>query len=106
MNRIRIPARGVFCQHPQCFSLDTFVLMMSKLFHRSWKCPICNYRCYGLYKDTYITDILNKAGPKNEEVEFYPDDTYCIIEYQSDEDDEEAPKANTKELLKKPSSKK
>lgn len=93
LGRINIPARGIFCQHPQCFSLDTFILMVSKLQHRSWKCPICNYRCYSMYRDTYTVDILSLAGPQNEEVEFYQDGTYTILDYQDDDDDEEKPKA-------------
>lgn len=70
LDRITVPGRGIFCRHPQCFSLDTFVLMMSKLQNRVWKCPICNYRCYDLYKDPYLSEIVNGIESNIVEVEF------------------------------------
>jgi len=41
--RLREPARGVHCQHLQCFELEAFLVTTAAMpFHRRWRCPICD----------------------------------------------------------------
>lgn len=61
LERLKLPARGKYCEHPQCFSLDTFVLLMSHTPFPNWRCPICRRRCFSLKIDTYIQDIIEQT---------------------------------------------
>lgn len=68
-----MPARGKYCNHAQCFNLETFVLMMSSTQYPTWRCPICKNRCFSLYVDSYIEEILKEAkaaGDLAQEVSF------------------------------------
>lgn len=38
-----------------------------------------------------MASILEKAGPNNDEVEFYPDGTYTLMTVEEDYDEEEKP---------------
>jgi hypothetical protein len=58
LEKIKLPARGKYCEHAQCFSLDTFVLMMSSTQYPNWRCPVCKRRCFSLYVDTYMLGII------------------------------------------------
>jgi hypothetical protein len=58
LEKIKLPARGKYCTHAQCFSLDTFVLMMNSTQYPNWRCPTCKKRCFNLYVDTYMLEII------------------------------------------------
>eukprot|EP00931_Biecheleriopsis_adriatica_P068415 TRINITY_DN42372_c0_g1_i1.p1 TRINITY_DN42372_c0_g1~~TRINITY_DN42372_c0_g1_i1.p1 ORF type:complete len:371 (-),score=64.36 TRINITY_DN42372_c0_g1_i1:9-1121(-) len=41
--RLRLPVRGLQCQHMQCFDLEAFlVTAVGMPFQRRWRCPVCD----------------------------------------------------------------
>lgn len=43
--RMQNPVRGITCHHLRCFELEAFIgLAASTVFHRRWRCPVCNVR--------------------------------------------------------------
>ncbi|CAE7037771.1 ITGB1BP2 [Symbiodinium natans] len=41
--RLAEPARGMHCQHLQCFELEAFLITAAAMpFQRRWRCPICD----------------------------------------------------------------
>lgn len=58
MNTINIPARGKWCSHMQCFSLENYIIMTEQNIPRKWKCPICRQKCFDILIDEYFWDIL------------------------------------------------
>ena len=51
---IRTPAKGRFCAHIQCFSLENFISLIFSMVPRSYKCPICKIKCIDLIIDEYF----------------------------------------------------
>ena len=66
---IKHPARGVYCDHVPCFSLEYFLQSMENNYTRKWACPICKKRCNKLVIDSYIEQVIEEAKKKNEELE-------------------------------------
>ncbi|CAD8141965.1 unnamed protein product [Paramecium octaurelia] len=66
---IKIPARGEFCQHQQCFSLNNYLDMMIHAEHMKWICPICKKNCISLRIDQYQWEILKKIQQLNIKVD-------------------------------------
>lgn len=66
---IKHPARGLYCDHVPCFSLDYFLLSMENNFTRKWACPICKKRCNKLVVDSYLEMIIEQAKKKNPDLE-------------------------------------
>lgn len=66
---IKYPARGLYCDHVPCFSLDYFLLSMENNFTRKWACPICKKRCNKLIVDSYLEMIIEQAKKKNPDLE-------------------------------------
>ncbi|CAD8048536.1 unnamed protein product [Paramecium sonneborni] len=66
---IKIPARGEFCQHQQCFSLNNYLDMMMHAEHMKWICPICKKNCISLRIDHYQWEILRKLQQLNIKVD-------------------------------------
>eukprot|EP00419_Tripos_fusus_P053563 CAMPEP_0172804658 /NCGR_PEP_ID=MMETSP1075-20121228/5320_1 /TAXON_ID=2916 /ORGANISM="Ceratium fusus, Strain PA161109" /LENGTH=833 /DNA_ID=CAMNT_0013643275 /DNA_START=43 /DNA_END=2544 /DNA_ORIENTATION=+ len=67
--RMRIPARGLDCQHLQCFDLETF------LWNKSSECPVCGLTLTlpaGLFVDGYAARILKVVAEKVQKVSFDP----------------------------------
>ncbi|KAL3818016.1 hypothetical protein ACJIZ3_003921 [Penstemon smallii] len=62
--RIKIPVKGLSCNHIQCFDFDNYVDINSR--RPSWRCPHCNqYVCFSDIRiDQKIVKILNEVGPK------------------------------------------
>ena len=56
---IRNPARGLFCDHVPCFSLDYFLKSMENNYTRKWSCPISKRRCSKLIVDSYLETIID-----------------------------------------------
>lgn len=63
---IKHPARGLYCDHVPCFSLDYFLLSMENNFTRKWACPICKKRCNKLVVDSYLETIIEQAKRKTQ----------------------------------------
>lgn len=64
---IEYPAKGKFCTHVQCFDLKNYLTIVDKLNPRKWNCPICKNRCFNLFVDGYMKDIIKGLkGPQNE----------------------------------------
>lgn len=98
---IKYPARGLYCDHVPCFSLDFFIKSMENNYTRKWSCPICKKRCQKLVIDTYLESIIDQAKKKNPDLEnvfflkngdvvFKSD----IIEEQEKEDEGEPAQSN------------
>ncbi|CAK90744.1 unnamed protein product (macronuclear) [Paramecium tetraurelia] len=66
---MKIPARGEFCQHQQCFSLNNYLDMMIHAEHMKWICPICKKNCISLRIDQYQWEILKKIQQLNVKVD-------------------------------------
>ncbi|CAD8158892.1 unnamed protein product [Paramecium octaurelia] len=58
---IRIPVRGEFCQHKQCFSLNSYLELMFAMEHKKWVCPICKKVCFNFIIDKYQQWILDRV---------------------------------------------
>jgi hypothetical protein len=56
--RIKIPARGIFCTHPQCFDLYNYMIVTSASANPKWICPICKMPCYEFRVDCILQAIL------------------------------------------------
>ncbi|CAD8052118.1 unnamed protein product [Paramecium sonneborni] len=67
---IKIPARGEFCQHQQCFSLNNYLDMMIHAEHMKWICPICKKNCISLIIDHYQWEILKKLQQLNIKLDY------------------------------------
>lgn len=66
---IKHPARGLFCDHVPCFSLDYFLLSMENNYTRKWACPMCKKRCNKFVVDSYIEKVVEQAMKKDPELE-------------------------------------
>lgn len=74
---IKTPAKGKYCQHLQCFSLDNFLKSMENTFPKKWKCPICKTKCFDIIIEGLFLDIINKNEGVSE-VTFFKNDTFQI----------------------------
>lgn len=59
MKLIATPAKGRFCKHLQCFSLENFILTTETVHPRKWRCNICKAKCYDIVVDLFLLDIIN-----------------------------------------------
>jgi hypothetical protein len=66
---IKFPARGLYCDHVPCFSLDYFLKSMENNYTRKWACPLCKKRCNKLIVDSYLETIIEQAKKKNPDLE-------------------------------------
>ena len=66
---ISLPARGVFCDHPQCFSLDTFVKSMANEARRKWACPVCKRRSPRFVIDLFVEQQIKEALKTDRSIE-------------------------------------
>ena len=66
---IKHPARGLYCDHVPCFSLDFFLQSMENNYTRKWACPICKKRCNKMIVDSYLETIIEQAKKKNPDLE-------------------------------------
>ena len=66
--RIDIPARGIFCNHFQCFDLRNYLSLISESTNPRWNCPLCKTLAYELEVDPIIFEIL-KNNKNNDKVQ-------------------------------------
>ena len=74
----KLPARGKFCTHVECFDAEEFVRAQKTL--KSWKCPICNKIAASMRVDTFLMDVKNwgKLMGDSKEAHIYPNGTFKI----------------------------
>ncbi|OQR83647.1 SUMO ligase, partial [Thraustotheca clavata] len=77
---IEFPARGIHCQHLQCFDLKTFLMFNKTARSRAWKCTVCNQfiALNDLRIDPFLKDLLSQVADDEEleSVEIFPDATW------------------------------
>ncbi|RHY19616.1 hypothetical protein DYB32_010203, partial [Aphanomyces invadans] len=77
---IDLPARGIHCQHLQCFDLKTFLMFNRTARSRAWKCIVCHkfIALDELRIDPYLKKLLADVHDDEEleEVEIFPDATW------------------------------
>ena len=96
MQTLKTPAKGAYCKHPNCFSLENFVNLWYKNNQRKWTCPICKVKSYDLIVDSYFEEILQDAKRNHVDntattnVQILRDGSYKFVkeETQNEEDPE------------------
>lgn len=58
---MQYPARGIFCQHFQCFDLHNFLTMTTHSACPRWLCPLCRLPCYAFQIDSLLAALLQLA---------------------------------------------
>jgi hypothetical protein len=78
--RMSVPARGIFCQHFQCFDLHNFVFMVAQAANPRWVCPLCRLPAYHLRVDCILSAILAEHSEEERlsEVLFFRGGEYTI----------------------------
>lgn len=61
---INTPAKGRFCKHIQCFSLENFIVISEQQQPRKWRCPFCKVKCFDIIVDEYIYNIIKELKVK------------------------------------------
>ncbi|KAF7720610.1 hypothetical protein EC973_006992 [Apophysomyces ossiformis] len=103
--RIQQPVRGENCKHPDCFDLESYLVVNQD--NIGWKCPHCN-ECTPpnkLCRDLFFEDLLVRVPKNANEVEFTGSCdnwkvTKCEIPDVDDGPDDEDGDAEAKTLLK------
>jgi E3 SUMO-protein ligase PIAS1 len=74
--RIEYPARGLRCNHLQCFDVRFFLQFCHQ--QRLWHCPVCNGSIpfHELLIDEYFNSILNSMDSETMKAEIHPDGTF------------------------------
>nr|APW83395.1 micronuclear isoform [Tetrahymena thermophila] len=106
MKLIQTPAKGRFCKHFQCFSLENFIITTETVNPRKWKCNICKAKCYDIIIDEYILKIIQEINEKQiknvTDVKFDGKGQYSF-DQQSYSDDDDDYDDDSKPIVKKPS---
>lgn len=84
--KLNYPARGIFCQHFQCFDLKNFIMMTSSSSNPRWVCPICKASCYEFRIDCILTEILGEYTGCNkvETLVLYKNGLYEVLDKDED----------------------
>lgn len=56
--RVKVPVRGLFCTHFQCFDLQNYLVVVSNTANPRWVCPLCKKPSYSLRVDCIIAAII------------------------------------------------
>ena len=76
---LNLPARGINCQHIDCFDLLYFLKSMENNNLRKWTCPLCRKYCSKIIIDDYLSFII-KNYPEKEHIFFKPDGEFTFEE--------------------------
>lgn len=71
--RLKVPCRGMACNHIQCFDANSFMQLQEQ--GPTWNCPIC-YKSApfeNLAIDEYVQEVLDKTPQSVEQVTIEPD---------------------------------
>lgn len=64
--RVTNPVRGQWCEHFQCFDLETYVMSNAKINNRKWICPVCPAdKPVQLFRDEFMLRLLEIAAKVN-----------------------------------------
>ena len=77
--RLKIPARGMFCSHYQCFDLYNYMIVTSSTANPKWVCPLCKLPTYSFKVDCVLLAILNEySEDKGTEVMFFKNGEFSV----------------------------
>lgn len=85
MSLIRTPVRGIYCEHIDCFELDTWAIIQENANIYRWRCPLCKKKAYKLKIDALWIQILEEANDNYDEpveVEFNDQNQYRVITFK------------------------
>ncbi|KAL4498419.1 hypothetical protein ABPG72_013225 [Tetrahymena utriculariae] len=106
MKLIQTPAKGRFCKHFQCFSLENFIITTETVNPRKWKCNICKAKCYDIVVDEYILKIIQEINEKQiknvTDVKFDGKGQYSFDQQPFSDDDDDYDD-DSKPIVKQPS---
>lgn len=76
ISRMKNPAKGVFCQHLQCFDLQSFIYSQETI--PDWRCPICQnkIKLQDLAINDFLLDALNNTHEDVESISLKKDGTW------------------------------
>jgi hypothetical protein len=77
--KIKIPVRGLFCRHFQCFDLYNFLIVVSSATNPRWFCPLCKRPAYQMRVDCILSAIIaenNERMQSPKEVTFFRNGDY------------------------------
>ena len=64
--RVTNPVRGQWCDHFQCFDLETYISSNSKFTNRKWICPVCpGDKPIIVFKDEFMMRLIEIASKEN-----------------------------------------
>ncbi|KAM0424617.1 hypothetical protein ACHAPT_010143 [Fusarium lateritium] len=111
--RFNIPVRGIYCQHLECFDLDTWLQTRPRKPRQQgggaaqvgdepslvdvWKCPICGLdaRPNSLGVDDYLASVrqalVAKGDMRTKAITIDATGKWCAVEEPDDSDDDESP---------------
>lgn len=77
------PARGLHCDHLDCFNLETWVATNETCKVKKWRCPFCGKKSQEVMIDSLWVQILAEARKAKDphEVELRPDGAFRVIEF-------------------------
>ena len=64
--KLKYPARGIFCTHNQCFDLYNFLVLTSQSTNPRWTCPFCRLPCFAFKIDCILLAILELNKDRND----------------------------------------
>ncbi|KAL2271860.1 hypothetical protein VTJ83DRAFT_1231 [Remersonia thermophila] len=76
--RLKLPCRGVSCNHIQCFDATSYLQLQEQ--GPQWLCPICSKPAPfdQLAIDEYVREILSKTSDSVEQVTIEPDGQWSV----------------------------
>ena len=78
--QLKIPVRGIFCEHFQCFDLYNYLIFIAKSQHPRWACPFCKSPAYQFKIDCLLFAIIKENITEiATEVLFFSNNTYTIF---------------------------
>jgi hypothetical protein len=64
--RVTNPVRGQWCDHFQCFDLETYISSNTKFTSRKWICPVCpGDKPVQVFKDEFMMRLIEIAAKEN-----------------------------------------
>lgn len=77
------PAKGMNCDHLDCFNLETWAATNESCKVKKWRCPFCGKKCYDVVIDSLWLQILEECKKHKDahEVELRPDGHFRVIDF-------------------------
>lgn len=76
--RLKVPCRGISCNHIQCFDANSFMQLQEQ--GPTWNCPICSKSApfENLAIDEYVQEVLENTPESCEQVTIEPDGQWRV----------------------------